>query len=96
MVSDSGPFTGPSYELLHERARELIKNGTLPQVNPSSTYGGYGTDRKCQLCAASITSKEVEYELEFTSSGERPLQKQLVWFHLACHAIWDYERKHLK
>ncbi len=81
-----------AYEALHERARQLIAAGLLPMTDPARLYGGYGSNHECQLCAAPITAKEVEFELEFaTSDSASP--KSILRFHLACHAIWDYERK---
>jgi hypothetical protein len=79
-----------SYERLHRRARELIASGTLPRGAPDNIFAGYGSDRTCQLCGAAINGREIEYELEF--STESPPVKTLLWFHLGCHAIWDYER----
>jgi hypothetical protein len=84
---------GPSYERLHERARELIAAGLLPRHHLGMLYAGYGSGRPCQLCEVAINDKEVEYELEFQTDIGSP--KNLVHFHLACHAIWDYERKHM-
>lgn len=93
MADNNDPERGVSYEVLHERARSLLANGDLPRQNCTRLYAGYGSDRMCQLCARAITSRDVEYELEFAFSAAGSTKTRLVWFHLACHAIWDYERK---
>jgi hypothetical protein len=91
MAGDDDANRRMTYELLHRRARELMAAGQLPRTGPNNIFGGYGSDRICELCAAPINAREIEYELEFFTADEsRP--KRLVWFHLACHAIWDYER----
>ncbi len=96
MRADGHPPGPPSYEILHERARMLLKAGSLPRTDAYRIYGGYGSDRGCELCAMPITPKEVEYELEFAATAASPASKLLVYFHLACHAIWDYERQHFE
>lgn len=93
MTAEDTPAGGMSYEVLHQRARELIDSGVLPAGDPRYVYGGYGIGRSCQLCGATITNREVEYELEFVAANEYPTKKFLVCLHLGCHAVWDYERK---
>jgi hypothetical protein len=95
MAENEGGYRGTSHERLHERARELINTGALPRQDTGPLYAGYGgAGHHCELCRSPITSKEVEYELEFGTSTVKSLRK-IIRFHLACHAIWDYERKHL-
>ncbi len=93
MADDSAPDRGMSYDVLHARARELISKGDLPREGSNRLYAGYGSNRSCQLCAIPISGKEIEYELEFQGSVAQPSRTRLVWFHLGCHAIWEYERK---
>lgn len=81
-----------SHERLRQRAWDLMSRGILPRAEPHRLYAGYGSDRPCQLCAASISSKEVEYELEF-SAADQTSEKFVVRIHAACHLIWDDERK---
>ncbi len=96
MADDDDPSGPSSFQVLHDRARELVKTGYLPRSAPDNVYGGYGTDRSCQLCGLLIRQTEIEYELEFMTSVDGSSHKRVVWFHLACHAIWEYERKQLK
>ncbi len=91
MADDEDAGKGVSYEHLHRRARELIAAGELPRRAPDNIFAGYGADQTCALCAALINAREIEYELEFVSADATPA-KRLYWLHLACHAIWDYER----
>jgi hypothetical protein len=93
MSAGDRPTSGVSYEVLHQRARELIDAGALPVGDPCYMYGGWGIGRNCELCGAPVTSKEIEYELEFETANEQPTRKFLLCLHLGCHAIWDYERK---
>jgi len=73
---------------LHERAKGLLRTGVLPRGPAVRTYGGYGDGTTCVLCSGPIGPLEVEYELEFGSQDT-----QHAHLHLACHAIWDYERR---
>lgn len=90
-MGDEDAGKAVSYEHLHRRARELIAAGELPRRTPDDMFAGYGADQICALCAAPINAREIEYELEFVAA-DAPHSKRLYWFHLACHAIWDYER----
>jgi hypothetical protein len=76
------------FAALHERARALLDDGTLPREPPLRTVAGYGDGVACLLCCGPIEPGEVEYELEFARAAPRR-----VSLHLACHAIWDYERR---
>jgi hypothetical protein len=73
---------------LHERARELLHTGALPREPAQRTFAGYGDGTACLLCSSPIGPGEVEYELEFGREDKR-----IVDLHLACHAIWEYERQ---
>jgi len=73
---------------LHERARELLDTGALPREPAERTFAGYGDGTACLLCSSPIGPGEVEYELEFGREDKR-----IVDLHLACHAIWEYERQ---
>lgn len=91
MAGDEGAGKGISYEHLHRRARELIASGVLPRRAPDNIFAGYGADQLCALCAVLINDREIEYELEFITRDARGA-KRLYWLHLACHAIWEFER----
>lgn len=91
MAGDEEAGKGISYEHLHRRARELLASGQLPRATPDNIFAGYGADQPCALCAAQINAREIEYELEFVAADAGGA-KRLYWLHLACHAIWDYER----
>jgi hypothetical protein len=84
----------PALEQLHLRARELISTGVLPTTAPDAMFGGLGSESVCALCSAPILPAEVTYELEYraVSAVTHSSSRRLVRFHLACRAIWDYER----
>ena len=65
---------------LNERAQRLIGQGWLPQAEPESTWGGYGTFEPCHLCRDPILPSEVEYEVRYGTAAYR--------FHFACHTAW--------
>lgn len=90
----SGDVDPALFEQLHLRARELIAAGVLPSTAPDAMFGGFGSEFVCALCGAPILPAEVLYELEYRAVGAatHPSSRRLVRFHLACHAIWDYER----
>jgi hypothetical protein len=90
----SGNVDPEFFERLHLRARELICTGVLPSAAPDALFGGFGSKYVCALCGAPIRPTEVEYELEYRAVGAASgsSSRQLVRFHLPCHAIWDYER----
>ncbi len=72
---------------LRERARELIRDGRLPDRAPERVWGGPGSGATCALCAEMIPSKEMEYEADATvGSAVRTLH-----FHFVCHAAWQLE-----
>ena len=72
---------------LHERAKELLQRGALPREPAQRIFAGYGHGSPCLLCSTPIAPGEIEYELEFGR------ERQIVCLHLACHAIWEYERQ---
>lgn len=90
----SGDVDPAFFEQLHRRARELISTGLLPGAAPHAMFGGFGSGAVCALCGTPILAAEVEYELEYRAVGvaSDPSPRRLIRFHLACHAIWDYER----
>lgn len=72
---------------LRERARELIREGRLPDRAPERVWGGPGSGVKCALCAEVIPSNEMEYEADATvGTAVRSLH-----FHFVCHAAWQLE-----
>ena len=72
---------------LRERARELIREGRLPDRAPARVWGGPGTGVQCALCAEAIPANEMEYEADaIFGSSVRTLH-----FHFVCHAAWQLE-----
>jgi hypothetical protein len=79
---------------LREKAREVIKAGTLPNRSPDRTWGGPGVGADCIVCRAPVTRDEVEFEIEFARDGDNPgLDKYHV--HIRCFAAWESERHNL-
>jgi hypothetical protein len=76
---------------LRARARVLIEQGRLPRTEPARTWGGYGINQPCAVCAQPISSTEVEYEVREGNTDYR--------LHFICHAAWQFElarRQHLE
>jgi hypothetical protein len=76
--------------LLHEKAREVIRAGKLPDRAPDHVWGGRGTGADCAICSASIRYEEVELEVEF-EGGARGPSSYLV--HLHCFSALERERQ---
>lgn len=72
---------------LRKRARELIREGRLPDHAPARAWGGIGSGQSCALCGENIPSSDVEYEVD---TGEGPARRTLH-FHFGCHAAWQLE-----
>src|SRR6185312_8901600 len=70
---------------LHERAREEIQRGRLPDTSPESIWAGPGSGLPCSVCGDPIQSNQVEYEMSLTSGADS------VRFHLPCHTVWQLE-----
>lgn len=74
--------------ILREKAREAIRNGTLPARKPDRTFGGPGSGVRCALCDELIPQSQMELEIEFKRQGVTPglARYQL---HLRCLAAWE-------
>jgi hypothetical protein len=75
---------------LRNRVLEAIQRGKLPDRPPDRMSGGLGSGVCCAVCGERINVDQLEFELEFTTSGngERPAYYHV---HLACHAAWKSE-----
>ncbi len=72
---------------LRKRARELIREGQLPDRAPARVWAGAGSGKPCALCGDVIPHSDVEYEVE--AGGVRA--SQTLHFHFACHGAWQLE-----
>ena len=72
---------------LRERARELIREGRLPDRAPARVWGGPGSGVTCALCAEAIPASEMEYEADAAVGSA----VQTLHFHFVCHAAWQLE-----
>lgn len=72
---------------LRERARELIREGRLPDRAPARVWGGPGSGVTCALCAQAIPATEMEYEAD-AAIGQ---SVRTLHFHFVCHAAWQLE-----
>ena len=72
---------------LRKRARELIREGKLPDRAPVGVWAGAGSELPCALCGEVIPSSDVEYEVD-TGVGRA---HRTIHFHFACHAAWQFE-----
>lgn len=77
--------------VLRARAREAMKSGDLPEQPPDRMWGGPGSGASCAVCGKIVGPKEVEFELQFSSSGGAgPLTYHV---HARCFAAWELERR---
>ena len=72
---------------LRDRARDLIREGRLPDRAPARVWGGPGSGVPCALCAQVIPSTEMEYEADATLANA----VHTLHFHFVCHAAWQLE-----
>jgi hypothetical protein len=80
---------------LHEKAREVIQAGKLPNRRPDRTWGGPGVGADCAICRAPVTRDEFEFEIEFARGGlDSGLDKYHV--HIRCFGAWEFERCNLE
>jgi hypothetical protein len=77
---------------IHQKAREAIQAGKVPNRCPQRVWGGPGSGACCALCGDSVTQDEFEMELEFArGDGDSGVVEYL--FHVSCYTAWDSERR---
>jgi hypothetical protein len=78
-------------EPLREKARQVLRDGKLPNRQPDRTWGGPGVGAMCSVCDLPVTADRLEFEIEFARDGDNPgLDKYHV--HIRCFAVWEFER----
>lgn len=87
---DAAVLSVPPESTLRDKARDAIRNGTLPTRTPDRITGGPGRGEACSVCGESIGYYQIALELEFTRPGgvdKYPL-------HPRCCVAWESERAH--
>ena len=79
----------PDESALRAKAREVIRNGKLPNRRPDRTWGGPGVGAACRICSEPVTKNQLEFEIQFAYDGAEP---GLDKFHVRCFAAWEFER----
>lgn len=64
-----------------------VRAGILPSERPARTYAGTGEGATCACCGLSITTNDVQYELDFPNSPEG--SRRTVIAHRDCHRLWQ-------
>jgi len=78
---------------LRRTARDKLRQGELPRLNPERIWINPGSWEPCALCGVPITDSETEYELQFTMRfGLGRTELVSFWFHTACYTTWLDER----
>lgn len=80
--------------MLHEKAREALRAGILPNRRPDNTWGGPGNGIDCTICGQAMTANDLEIEIEFVGSHDDPCQG-VYRVHPRCFSIWETERRNL-
>jgi hypothetical protein len=76
---------------IHQKAREAIQGGKVPNRCPQRVWGGPGSGACCAVCGDAVTQNEFEMELEFArGDGDSGVIEYL--FHVSCFTAWDSER----
>jgi hypothetical protein len=73
--------TAVEESVVRDRIREMLRTGSLPCDEPTSTWGGNGSGHHCVVCRERIDETEVEYEVDLPSAKSLRL-------HRRCHALW--------
>lgn len=76
--------------VLRDKAREKLRDETLPLVKPNRTWGGPGAGLECTVCELQITTDQIELEVQFVREGMPA--PDVFHFHLACFSAWELER----
>jgi hypothetical protein len=79
-------------EPLREKARQILRDGKLPNRRPDRTWGGPGVGARCSVCDLPVTPDQLEFEIQFARDGDNPgLDKYHV--HIQCFAAFEFERR---
>lgn len=65
--------------------RDKIADGRLPRIRCGAISATNGTDERCDVCSAPVSSEDVLIKLSHGGSGR-------FVFHATCFAIWREER----
>ena len=77
---------------LREKAKAAIRSSRLPRERPHRIWGGQGGRDACAVCELRVTPEQLEFEIEFDSTGNNPgLDKYHL--HIRCFAAWEFERR---
>jgi hypothetical protein len=77
--------------VLREKARQVVRAGTLPNRRPDQAWGGSGTGADCTICATPVKHDELEFEIEFVRSGDNR-HSDTYHLHVRCFDAWQLER----
>jgi len=77
--------------ILREKARQVLRAGTLPNRRPDRTWGGSGVGAVCTICATPVKPDELEFEIEFARNGDPP-HWDSYHLHARCFEAWQLER----
>lgn len=75
---------------LQQLARAAIREGRVPQERPERPWGSSGNGSPCPICATTITTQELAYELEFPRKGGN--EPRCCYVHARCFRAWDAVR----
>lgn len=75
--------------LLRAKIRELIRTEALPDRSPDHVWAVPGTGGKCAVCAASMTRKDLDLEVEFVRGRRGRITFHM---HLYCYSLLERER----
>ena len=79
-------------EPLREKARQVLRDGKLPNRRPDRTWGGPGVGARCSVCDLPVTPDQLEFEIEFARDGDNPGPDK-YHVHTRCFAAWEFERR---
>lgn len=81
-------------DTLREKARRVVRAGTVPNRRPDHTWGGPGGGVRCVICNEAVGHDDVELEIEFAGDDDEA-GPGVYRAHPRCFAIWETERHNL-
>jgi hypothetical protein len=88
-------MTALDVSLVHDKAREAVRVGRLPNRSPNRTWGGPSVDGDCVVCGEPLKRDTVSFEIEIgRNGGDAGVDRYRM--HVRCFTAWDLERQVLE
>ena len=90
----------PDEPIIRDKAREAIRSGRVPTVQPSRMFCCRGAGAMCAVCGYPVARGEMEFEFEYRTGPQPEFEERFNWtpeiqryhLHRHCFMAWDFER----